>query len=148
MTTLSQPTAARAELTRTGAVVLVLMVMLLVSCSSRDTGPPRAAAEELMRALFAGDAAAVADVAPALDPGAPGATGSTDLDAIFDAVGDFSDWSIDEVSRDGDSAVARVTLTAEERTAEIVLPLSLEDGAWLVDERISVSTTLDFVPLE
>lgn len=116
-----------------------------------------------MRALFAGDAAAAATVAPALASDAPGAAGSTDedgasdssgrnqlsdLDAIFGAVSEFSHWSIDEVTRDGDSAAARVILTAEERTARIVVPLSLEDGEWIVDERISVTTTLDFVPLE
>ena len=105
-------------------------------------------------------------MAPALASDAPGAASSagstdeggssdssdrhqlSDLDAIFNAVSEFSHWSIDEVTRDGDSAAVRLILTAEERTARIVVPLSLEDGEWIVDERISVTTTLDFVPLE
>jgi hypothetical protein len=37
---------------------------------------------------------------------------------------------------------------AEGQTARIIVPLRLEDGRWLVEERISVTTPLDFVPLE
>lgn len=97
-----------------------------------------------MRALFAGDTERVAEVAPAL----AAAGGPADLEAIFAAVAEFTEWSIEDVSRDGSSAVATVTLSAEEQTARIIVPLRLEDGRWLVEERISVTTTLDFVPLE
>ena len=148
MTTPRQQTAARVALVGVGVVVLLLSVALLFSCASSDTGPPRSAAEEFMRALFAGDADAVAEVAPTLPGGAGDGSRSAHLQAIFEAVAKFSDWTIGDMSRDGDSAVATVTLTADERTARIIVPLSLEDGEWLVSEQISVTTTLDFVPLE
>jgi hypothetical protein len=137
------------------AVMVILTLTLLTSCASRDTGPPRAAVERLMAALFARDAEAVAEVAPALVSDATGSgsdgveeDGVGDLGDVFDALDGFSDWSIEEVSREGDSAVATVALTGDGRNSRIVVPLSLRDGEWVVDEEISVSTTLDFVPLE
>jgi hypothetical protein len=137
-----QPTAVRGLLA--GAVGLLFSLAVLGSCTPADTGPPRTAAEELMRALCVGDSDRVAEVAPAL----AAAGGHADLEAIFAAVAEFTDWSIEEVSRDGARAVATVTLSAEGQTARIIVPLRLEDGRWLVEERISVTTTLDFVPLE
>jgi len=77
-----------------------------------------------------------------------GAAGGEKLETAFSAMARFSSWSIAEVTRRGDSARGRVSLFADGIKTEVVVPLSRVKNTWTVDSWMTVTTGLDFVPLE
>jgi hypothetical protein len=119
----------------------VLVITALSSCNSRDTAEVRNTVERFVTALHEGDREAVARLAPSV-------RGDTRLEQVFSALAKYSSWSITEIVRRGGSARAYVNLVTNGQETEVVIPLSLVGGTWTVDNRILVTTELDFVPLE
>ena len=119
----------------------LLVFTALSSCSSRDTSEVRTSVECFVTALLEGDRDTITNLAP-------GVGGDARIEQVFSILNEFSSWSITEVIRHGNNARAHVTLYADGRETDLMVSLSLIDGNWTVDNRILVTTELDFVPLK
>jgi hypothetical protein len=127
-----------------GNSVLFLLAMVsivfsgLSSCASRETAEVRTTVERFISALYAGDRKTLTEIAPEM-------VRDEKLEQVFSAIAKYPFWSITELSRRGGSARARIKLHSEGQGTEILIPLSLNDGNWTVDDKISVTTQLDLV---
>ena len=122
-------------------ITAAIVFTALSSCASRDTSEVRTSVECFVTALLEGDRDTITHLAP-------GVGGDVRIEQVFSILTEFSSWSITEVIRHGNNARAHVTLYADGRETDLMVPLSLTDGNWTVDNRILVTTELDFVPLK
>ena len=122
-------------------ITIAIAITILGSCCSRDSSEVHSTVERFITALNEGDRATIALIAP-------GVSSDTKLEQVLSGMAGFDSWSITEVECRSGRAQARVTFFANGQETEVVVPLSRINGIWIVDNRIILTTELDFVPLK
>ncbi len=118
-------------------IIVLIMTMLLVSCSSKTLNDPKKVAKEFVEASFRGDVEALSSLIR-----------KSDLDKLKESESKLmmvkemnlkADVAVDSVKENGKEAVANVSVklnvegldTPQEQTMKI--SLVVEDGKWVVD---------------
>jgi len=121
----------------------VITLMLIISCSS----PGRSAAEDVVQqfveGLYARDAELIRRAAPFFDE-----LPQQQREQLYDNTEQFADWDIKSVQINGRSGTVHVASSNEEASLQMQFPLKAQDDSWRVQETISYSSTIDFIPAE
>ena len=121
----------------------VITLMLIISCSS----PGRSAAEDVVQQFVEGlyfrDAESIERAAPFFDE-----LPQQQREQLYDHIEQFSAWDINSVQINGRSATVHVAFSNEEASLRMQFPLKAQDDSWRVQETISYSSTIDFIPAE
>jgi len=121
----------------------IIALMLLFSCSS----PGRSAAEDVVQqfveGLYARDAESIRRTAPFFDE-----LPQQQREQLYDSIEQFPAWDINSVQINGRSATVLVEFSKEEASLQMQFPLKAQDDSWRVQETISYSSTIDFIPAE
>lgn len=125
-------------------IFLIIITLLLVfSCSS----PGRSAAEDVVQqfveGLYAGDAESIRRAAPFFEE-----LPQQQREQLYDNIEQFSAWHIKSVQINGGSATVLVEFSTEEASLQMQFPLKAQDDSWRIQETISYSSTIDFIPAE
>ncbi len=122
--------------------------MAVTACNGRDTAERETLAAQTVRAFFSaladGDEATIAELAPDLV-----AENDGWLQGIREFGGDIT-TTIDDVTLDGDSALATVSLstTADgDGVTRIVVPLRWSGERWDFTDSLTIRQEIDIVPI-
>ena len=122
-------------------LLIVLLAPVLFSCGNQKEIQVRKVVERFSAAVAAEDYVAFDEIAPAL-----GAADESAKKQLVQALGSFTDWKVISVQIEGNEARASVELKSQDRKANIQIPLSYQDGRWIISENLSMSATIDVVP--
>ncbi|MDZ7793942.1 MAG: hypothetical protein U5P10_09705 [Spirochaetia bacterium] len=121
----------------------IITFLLVFSCAS----PGRSAAENVVQqfvdGLYAGDAESIRRAAPFFDE-----LPQQQREQLYDHIGQFSTYDIKTVQINGRSATVLVEFSNKETSLQMQFPLKAQDDSWRVQETISYSATIDFIPAE
>lgn len=67
---------------------------------------------------------------------------------LFKNLETYDSWSIETVQIKGSSAVVLVEFSKPNAQVQMQFPLKSKDDAWVIQETISFSTTIDIIPAE
>ena len=125
-----------------GTLPLILLVALMLSsCGIQKEKQVMEAVERFSTAVAAEDYEAFNEIAPAL-----GAADESAKRQLIQALRSFTDWKVISVHIEGNKARASVELKSQDRKVNIQIPLSHQDGRWIISENLSMSTTIDVIP--
>lgn len=128
------------------SLILILIgffLFVLTSCGNPGELSAEATVEDFIQALYSRDPGQLQEHAPFFAE-----LGVEAKEELFDSVQDFSNWEIKSVRVEGKKAEVLVQFYSADKNLRIQFPLRAEGGKWKIQNRISTSTTIDFIPAE
>ncbi len=119
------------------------MVVLCVACSSPGKEAASNTVTRFIEGLYAQDAETVRQAAPFFEEIDP-----AQKQQLYQNVQSYDAWKVEAVQVKGSSAVVIVEFSKPEKQIQMQFPLRAQDDAWVIQEKISFSTTIDVIPAE
>lgn len=121
----------------------IIALLLVVSCASPGRSAAENVVQQFVEGLYAGDAESIRRTAPFFED-----LPQQQREQLYESIEQFSSWEIKTVQINGRSATVLVEFSNEETTLQMQFPLKAQDDSWRIQETISYSSTIEFIPAE
>jgi hypothetical protein len=121
----------------------IITLLLVFSCSSPGRSAAENVVQQFVEGLYAGDADSIRRAAPFFDE-----LPQQQRQQLYDNIEQFSSWDVKTVQINGRSATVLVEFSSEKANLQMQFPLKAQDDSWRIQETISYSATIDFIPAE
>lgn len=122
----------------------ITIFMIFASCSTPGEEKAAELVTRFIQGLYIQDEEAVQQAAPFFAELEEG-----QREKLYDSVREYNSWELKTVEVKGRKAVAVVEFSKPDANkVQMQFPLEARDGSWHIQEMISFSTTIDFIPAE
>jgi len=126
-------------------LIYLFITIFVISASCTSPGEEKAAelVTRFIEGLYSRDVESVRQAAPFF-----AGLEEDQREKLYESVRENDSWELKTVEVKGRKAVVIVEFSQADSTVQMQFPLEARDGSWHIQEMISFSTTIDFIPAE
>ena len=122
---------------------VIITTAICAACAAPGTQAAKKTVSRFVEGLYAQDAEAIGDVAPFFDK-----IKDAQKEQLYQNIRAYDSWNIEAVQVKGRSAVVIVEFSNSDQNLQLQFPLKAQNDSWIIQEKISFSTTIDVIPAE
>lgn len=123
--------------------ITIIILILCAACSSPGKSAAENTVSQFVEGLYAQDAEAIRDAAPFFDE-----IDDAQKQQLYQNIRAYESWNIEAVQVKGRSAIVIVEFSKPDKNLQMQFPLEAQNDSWVIQEKISFSTTIDVIPAE
>ncbi len=124
-------------------LLIIVTAICIGGCSSPDKASAKRVVRQFIEGLYARDENAITQVAPFFND-----IEKNQKENLYKNIDKFDSWNIDLVQKKNKNATVMVTFTDNNSETQLRFPLKAKGDSWIIREKISFTTTIDFIPAE
>ena len=123
--------------------ITIIALVVCAACSSPGKSAAEKTVSRFVEGLYAQDAEAIRDTAPFFF-----FFDKAQKQQLYQNIRAYDSWNIEAVQVKGRSAIVIVKFSSLEKNLQMQFPLEAQNDSWVIQEKISFSTTIDVIPAE